>query len=448
MKYQRLGRLHTFIKDHLKMITALFIIGIIAVVLTIVVWFTPLSDTQVDVRSTVPISLNTPEFYTAVESITHSPVFPIGPGEEVKILNNGDEFIPDLLSEIKNAKHSVTLANYIWKKGDLTNELFDALTAKAKEGVQVRLLMDATGGSKAPSDKVDALIAAGGKVAKFRPLGFKTITRTNKRTHMRAMIVDGSVGYIGGVAFDDEWLGNGMQPKEWRDIMFKFKGQGARSIQNMFNDLWRQTDGEILSGSDFYPTLPPVTVGDSCTTSCFVSLSHSPTPDLEKNLYQFFWLSISGAKDHIYMETPYLLPNGNILEALKQKVKEGVEVDIIVPGPYVDSKIVQLASRSYYKEMLDAGIHIYEYQPAHLHSKVMTADGHWSVVGSANLDNRSSTLNVEGIMGIEDKKLARGIEEQFLLDKSRSVEVSKDTFKVQVLDRLFGRISRLFAKQY
>ncbi|MDB5254413.1 MAG: cardiolipin synthase [Parcubacteria group bacterium] len=430
------------------MVTALIIIGFFAVLLTIISWFTPLSDNSVDFSTTVPTPLGSPEFFLAAESIAGSASYPILKDEPVTILNNGKEFVPDLLNEIQNAKHSITLANYIWKKGTLTNQIFDAITAKAKEGVQVRVIMDATASLKAPHDKIEAFEKAGGKMEKFRPFGLRTITRMNKRTHLRAMVIDGIVGYTGGVAFDDEWLGDGTKPDEWRDIMFKFQGQGARSIQNMFNALWRQTSGEILSGPDFYPELPPSVVSDPCTDSCFIPLLQIPSPDLEKNLSQFLWISIMGAKDHVYIETPYLLPDKNILSALKQKVEEGVRVDIIIPGPHVDSRIVQLATRSYYKEVLSMGVHLYEYQPAHMHSKIMTADGHWSVIGSANLDNRSSTLNVEGMFGVEDKTLAKGIEEQFELDKSRSVEITDQSFVATIRDRIFGRISRLFAKQY
>lgn len=448
MKISLYEHLQNISKKSPKMITALIIIGILSIVLTLFVWFTPWSENGVDATSSVPVELGTREFYTAIKGITHSVSFPIEKGEEIKILNNGDEFAPDFLNEIKKAKHSVTIANYIWRKGEFTNSIFDAAIEKAKEGVEVRILMDASGSTKAPKDKIDQLEKAGGRVGKFRPIGLRTITRANKRSHMRAFVIDGKVGYIGGVAFDDEWLGDGTQPKEWRDIIFKVKGQGARSIQNMFSDLWRQTSGEVLAGEDFYPTLPAFSASDNCDTSCIIPLFHAPSPDVEKNLSDFLWLSIMGAKDHVYLETPYLLPNDDILKALKQKVKDGVRVEILVPGPHVDSRVVQVASRSYYTEMLDAGIHLYEYQPAHLHSKVITIDGHWSIVGSANLDNRSSTLNVEGIIGVEDKALAQGIETQFELDKSRSIEVTKDNLTLGITDHLFGHVSRLFAKQY
>lgn len=437
------------IKNNFRMITALIIIGALAIILTVLTYFTSFSEISIDTTSTIPLSINTPEFYTAVESIVGSTMLPLTKNDSIKILNNGDEFVPDLLSEIKGAKKSVTLANYIWKSGDLMDSVFGALTAKAKEGVAVRIIMDGSGSFNRPKDKIEELTKAGGVVEIFRPISIRTITRINKRSHIRAMVIDGKTGYIGGFAFRDEWLGNGLEPEEWRDIMFKVAGLPARSIQNIFNDLWRQTNGEILSGEDFYPTFPPVIVGENvCEDSCFVGMFHSPTPDLEKNLSQLIWLSSMGAKKHIHIETPYLLPDQNILNALKKKVAEGVDVEIIVPGPYIDSKTVQWASKSYYLEVLNAGIKIYEYQPAHLHSKIFTADNEWSIVGSPNLDNRSSTLNAEGALAIEDISLAKNIEAQFEIDKSRSVLVDKETFKENWSARIMGKISRLFSKQY
>ncbi|MDB5266659.1 MAG: cardiolipin synthase [Parcubacteria group bacterium] len=430
------------------MTLALILIGILAILLTIFVWFTPWSENGVETHTKRLVSLGTSEFYTAIESVAHGVITPIPEAENIEILNNGDEFVPDLLQEIKGAEHSITLANYIWKEGALTNDLFDALTEKAKEGVEVRVLMDAKGSLKAPKDKIEALEKAGGRVAKFRPLGIRTITRLNKRSHLRAIAIDGKVGYTGGVAFDDEWLGDGTRPDEWRDMMIKMRGYGARAVQNMFADLWRQTTGEVLAGSDFYPPLPAIIVSDDCAGSCFIPLFHTPSPDVEKNLSDFLWLSIMGATDHIILETPYLLPNSDILNALKEKAADGVRVDIMVPGPYVDSRIVQVASRSYYAEILAAGIHLHEYQPAHLHSKIFSADGHWSIVGSANLDNRSSTLNIEGVFGIESAALARDLEKEFAIDKSRSVEVTQDNLTLGITDKLFGQVSRLFAKQY
>lgn len=446
MKYERIGRFLSFIKDHIKMITALIIIGILAILLTLITYFTSWSEVNVDTNSTVPIAFGTSEFYSSVESITGSPMLPL-PKDGVQILNNGGEFLPDLLKEITGAEKSITIANYIFKEGEFLDPVLDALTNKAKDGIEVRLFMDGKGSVGNPEDKIQALKDVGGKVETFRPLWtIRTILRGNKRTHLRAMVIDGKVGYIGGIAFEDGWLGNADKPELWRDMMFKVADLPARSLQDMFNSMWRQTNGEILSGPSFYPGMPPVSL--PCTSSCFASLLHVPSPDLEKNLAQLLWVSASAATDHIYMETPYLLPDENMLKVLKEKARSGVDVEILVPGPYVDSRIVQAASRSFYTEMLEAGIKIYEYLPAHMHTKIFTADGHWSIVGSANLDNRSSTLNVEGVLGIEDAKLATDLEKEFFIDKENAKEIKIGSFQTNSFTKFFGHISRLFAKQY
>lgn len=439
-------RFRAFTNQYSKMAFILTGIGILSVVLVIITYFTSWSELEVDTHTTVPLTLGTPEFITAVESIT-GPMLPLSQ-EGVAVLSNGDEFVPDFLHEIEGAEHSVTITNYIFKEGILLNSIIDALIARAKEGVEVRVLMDGKGSIGNPSEKFEELKKAGGKVEVFRPLWtLRTILRGNKRTHMRAMVIDGRTGYIGGLAFNDEWLGNASKATEWRDLMFKVHGYGAKSTQDMFNTLWRQTTGEILTGEDFYPSNLEAT-SIPCRESCFAPLFHAPTPDLEKNLAQLMWLSVSSAKDHIYMQTPYLLPDPDLLKILKQKVQEGVRVEIIVPGPYIDSKIVQAASRSYYNEMLDAGIRIYEFQPAHFHSKIFTADGHWSIIGSANLDNRSATLNIENIFVVEDADLALELEKQFELDRSRSTEIKEGSFQTNSFTHFLGRISRLFAKQY
>ncbi|MDB5194637.1 MAG: cls [Parcubacteria group bacterium] len=449
MKRKYFKQLRAYSKDHPMLITTLIIIGVLAITLTVIVYFTSWSDVNVETRSSVPLAIGTSKFRTAVASVAGSPMLPLPP-DGIAVLNNGDEFLPDFLGEIKSARQSITVTDYIWKDGKMLGDILDALTERARAGVEVRILMDGKGSIGNPEDRINALKKAGGKVEIFRSLwNLRTILRGNKRSHVRAMVIDGKVGYIGGMAFDDGWLGDGTKPEEWRDVMFKMGGLGAQSIQDMFNSLWRQTNGEILSGAAFYPESAPATTATlPCTGSCFVPLFHSPTPDLEKNLSQLLWLSASGARDHIYMETPYLLPDDNMLKALEEKARSGVDVEIVVPGPYVDSRIVQAASRSFYNQLLDAGIRIYEYQPAHLHSKILTADGTWSIIGSANLDNRSSTLNIEGVMAVEDTRLAQDLETQFALDKSRSVEIKKGSYQTNIVTRFFGRISRLFAKQY
>jgi len=436
--------------------------------------FTSLTETDPDIASTVPLELGTPEFAAAVAGVTRSPGLPVD--SEITLFNDGNEFLTDLLAEIAAAERSVTITNYIFEEGRMTGAIVDALTAAAGRGVEVRLLRDGNGAKHAPEDKLDALVAAGGRVETFRPLSFRSIMRFHKRNHVRAIVVDGLVGYTGGLAFDDDWLGQGMEPDQWRDAMFKYGGALARATQDQFNALWRQTDGEILTGPDFYPTAgaagaahhdasarsengavdSTLVAADSSVaapaesepSSWFVPLFHSPVPDLSADLYDLIWLSITAARDHIYIATPYMVPDDDILDALMDAARRGVRVEVLMPGPYTDAKPIQAATRARYDELLEAGLSIFEYQPGRFHQKTLTVDGRWSLIGSANMDNRSAGLNVENVFAIEDRGLAAALEAEFALGKSLAKAITREGWDPNPLQILYHNAARVFAKQY
>jgi cardiolipin synthase A/B len=429
-----------------KTMQFLIIFAIITIAFILATLFTSLTETSINLSSTTEVPLGTEEFKRTVESITNSSALALD--SNIEIFTDGRLFLADFLEEIRGAENSVTVTNYIFKKGHMTNSILEALTEKAPEGVEVRVLLDAHGGSQAPEETLRKLEEAGGVISYFRPRSFHTITRIHRRTHMRAMVIDGRVGYVGGLAFDDAWLSDGTGPEMWRDAMFKFEGALARVAQNQFNNLWRQTDGEILTGEKFFPELPAYPRGGSQSDSYFVGLFHSPAPDVSADLLNLIWLSITGAKSHIYLVTPYLTPPQEILEALEAAVRRGVRVEILVPGPYTDTKIVQSATRSYYEKLLEMGVQIFEYQPGRFHQKFLTADGHWSLIGSANMDNRSATLNVENAFGIEDEKFAKDLETEFIENKERSVEVTKENWNPNIFKRGYYFLTTLFVKQF
>lgn len=368
----------------------------------------------------------------------------------IALFVDGTLFLEDLLAEIRGATRSVTVTNYIFRAGRMSNDVLDALAERAAAGVEVRLLLDARGTSKIDDERVEAVRAAGGRVATFRPFAFKTILRYHKRTHARAIMVDGEVGYTGGLAFDDGWLGDGSTPDQWRDVMFKLGGEMARATQDQFNGLWRQTDGEILSGPAFYPTAvdEPAATVEPAPSSWFLALFHTPSPDLAADLQDLIWLSIAGATSHILVATPYYTPDADIREALMAAARRGVQVELLMPGPHTDAKPIQAAARAHYASLLESGIRIFEYQPGRFHEKTFTVDGRWSVVGSANMDNRSATLNVENVFAIEDRALAAALEGEFAFSKGRSVEVTVESWDPNPLERLYHNAARLFAKQY
>jgi cardiolipin synthase len=433
--------------------------GIGALVLAVATLFTNLTEHSPSLSATVPLPLGSPEFASAVEAITLSARQPLD--GEIVVFNNGNDFHADLLAEIGRARRSVTMTNYIFRAGRMTNSTFRALAMSARRGVEVRVMLDWKGSTKAPDDLIAALEEAGGKVEKFRPLGFRFLTRLHRRTHLRAIVIDGTIGYTGGVAFDDGWLGDGAGEEQWRDLMFKYGGALARTTQDHFNALWRQTNGEILSGPDFYPGPEAglargdsvVATGDARSVgpapgSFFVALFHNPVPDLSTDLQDLIWLAIEGAQDRLFLATPYMTPDHDIREAIMDAARRGVRVEVVMPGPYTDAKPIQAATRAYYDDLLAAGVRIFEYQPGRFHEKTLTADGRWSIIGSANMDNRSATLNVENVFAIEDPRLAAALEAELELSKARSIEITRARWNPNPVERAYFNLARLFAKQY
>jgi cardiolipin synthase len=171
-------------------------------------------------------------------------------------------------------------------------------------------------------------------------------------------------------------------------------------------------------------------------------------PDLSADLYDLMWMSIEAARDHIYVATPYMVPDDDILDALVAAVRRGVRVEVMMPGPYTDAKVIQAATRARYDELLAAGLEIWEYQPGHFHEKTLTVDGRWSIIGSANLDNRSATLNVENVFAIADSALAGALEREFALAKAQAKRITPASWDPNPLQTAYYNAARLFAKQY
>jgi cardiolipin synthase len=451
------------LRKYPKKVWFFMVVGVSALVLAVATLFTNFTERSPDLSATVPLALGSPEFVRAVEAITRSARQPVE--GEITVFNDGTEFHADLLAEIGRAQHSVTLTNYIFRAGTLTNSTFEALTERAVQGVQVRVLLDWKGSTKAPDELVETLERAGGKVEVFRPFGFRYLTRFHRRTHARAIVIDGKIGYTGGLAFDDGWLGDGTGAEQWRDLMFKYGGAMAGASQDQFNALWRQTNGEILSGLGFYPTVytdsvAAHSVGTLTTTtdgarsidpepgSFFVGLFHNPVPDLSTDLQDLIWLAVEGARSHVLIATPYMTPDEDIREAIMDAARRGVRVEVVMPGPYTDAKPIQAATRAYYEDLLEAGVRIFEYQPGRFHEKTVTADGHWSIIGSANMDNRSATLNVENVFAIEDPGLATALELELELSKQRAVEITREGWDPSWFQQAYFNLARLFAKQY
>jgi len=213
-------------------------------------------------------------------------------------------------------------------------------------------------------------------------------------------------------------------------------------MESVFHTLWAQTTGEIMT-----PERPQFS--KSMVRGNLVSLLSSPSPDMSSSMEQYIWLSITAAKKSIHIENPYLVPSKSLLEALKNKAREGVDVSIIIPGNKTDAPYTRWASHSYYLQMLEAGVKLYEFQPSKLHAKTMVFDEKWSIIGSANLDNRSSRINLEFILGLDDPLLAKNLEISFQKDINNSKQVSLEEQKDRsILFFPLELFAKLFSHQY
>jgi len=382
------------------------------------------------------------EFLQAIGHLTNSPILP---GQDIKILNNGDEFFPALIKAINSASKSVSFSVYIWESGKVSDMVFEALIKKAREGVFVKVLVDGFGGFFVPTDKIQELKDAGGLVVIFRATSFGKLMRFHRRNHSRTIVIDGQVAFTGGMAMADHWLGSASNPKEWRDMMFELRGEMSQSLQAVFARLWAGTRGEILAGSAFYPVLPPNAYK---TSSRFVSIASSPSPDMQP-LPKFFWFSMASARRNIYITSSYVIPEEHIRKILMDRAKAGLDVRLMVPDSHTDAKPIRLASHFYFEDFLKAGIKIYEYTPTMIHSKVITIDGYWSIVGSANMDVRSLELNEENVMGIADSKFAKDLEKVFMEDLKKTKQLNLNDWKKRSLWKRLGEVIFVFfQKQY
>lgn len=381
-----------------------------------------------------------PAFLRAIAGLAQTSIDKGGP---VKLLNNGDVIFPEMIKAIRAAKHSVHMMVFIWADGELSDMFLDALIDKAREGVEVRLLIDSLGGMRAPNEKMRTLEAAGADVEWFRKFEFGKLTRFHRRNHRRSIVIDGKVAFTGGISVSDEWLGNADSPEHWRDIMVRVEGVMAERLQGVFAESWAATSGELLIGDKYYPPALQVTEG-----APFLSVASSPSDD-EHPLRNLFWMSFASGTKSMNIANAYFVPDELIRQSLIDRAKAGVAVRILVPNRHNDVPPVLWAGRYYYQDLLEAGVRIFEYQPTMMHSKFFTIDGVWSVIGSANLDVRSKELNEENVFGISDEGFAQEIDAVFENDLTQAKEISLATWRKRGLWwRMKEAVAALFAEQF
>jgi cardiolipin synthase len=419
---------------------SLALLGAIALVGVITTLFFSFGRRPAAIRVTEYPSVDSSDFLLSVSGIADGP---FRKGGTVTMLNNGDQIFPALVAAIRGAQKSVNFSVYIWEPGAASDMIVAALMDRAKAGVPVRVLLDGLGGMKAPEEQMDALRAAGAQVVTFRSPRLGKLTRFHKRNHRRSIVIDGVIGFTGGAAVADKWIGNADTEEHWRDTMYEVTGPMAATLQSAFAAEWAYAGNELLVGAQFFPPVAP-------DTSTILHTGVASSPGSENHPLRLLFLeTFSSARQRLWITTPYFVPDQTLRDAVCARARAGVDVRILLPDEHTDAKAIRLTSHKYYQELLDAGVHVYEYQATMLHSKGVVVDGKWSVVGSANMDIRSLELNHENVLGILDPVLAQQLEAAFQGDLAKSQEIDKAQWERRGwFARLKERLAPALSEQY
>jgi cardiolipin synthase A/B len=380
--------------------------------------------------------VDSPDFRRSLEVLGTELV----PFNQVKLLKNGDETFAALLSAFREAKSSINMEIYIFENGRIGTEVAQALSERAREGVEVRLLVDGFGSHL--GDLEDQMEAAGVRVEIYKPLRIYSLDRIGKRTHRRVVTVDGHIGFCGGFAIDDRWQGDARNPSEWRDTNIRVEGPVVAQLQHVFLEDWVHTTGEVLHGPRQFPPIEPA--GNMLAQA--VSSARSDQSSMSKLQY---YMGVQAARKTIWIENAYFVPDRQIRQGLVAAALRGVDVRVIVPGKYIDSPNVRLASRFHYGELLDGGVRIYEYLPTMMHNKVMVVDGIWTSIGTINFVNRSMTKNAEANVSIYDRGFAAEVEKMVEDDLAQCEVFTKEKWNKRGLLARFGEtFFWLFSENY
>lgn len=359
-------------------------------------------------------STRSPEFRQAAGSLL-GPNFV--PGNNISTLVNGNQIFPAMLGAIRSAKHSISLETYVFQDGEIAHQFTEALAERAQAGVKVNVILDAQGTQKMGRQNLERLRDAGVEVAKYHSIFWPDPRRYNNRTHRKLLIVDGKIGFVGGVGIADVWTGNADSPQHWRDNHYQVTGPVVAQLQATFATSWLRIRGEVLHSADYFPPLIPT---GPYLAQAIRSGAHNENLDL------MYLLTIASAQRTLRIENAYFLPDDLMRKELTTAASRGVKVEVIVPGKKIDQKLVRLASRRHWPELIRAGVRIFEYEPTMVHVKLMIVDDIFVSVGSGNFDNRSIRLNDEANLDVLDRSFAAQQTRLFESDKKQCREVALD----------------------
>jgi cardiolipin synthase A/B len=421
-----------------RMFVAGLVGALIAAVVTVIALNFVASEKQIERKLEHRYTVDDPQFRRELGILLGPPIID---GNRITNLENGVEIFPAMIEAVKAARHNINFETYIYWSGEIGRAFAEALSERARAGVEVQVLIDWVGSQKMEQALLDMLMDAGVHVERYHPLHWYHLARMNNRTHRKLLIVDGEVGFTGGVGIADNWEGDASAPDHWRDSHYRLQGPAVAQMQAAFMDNWIKATGTVLQGKEYFPPLPAI---GEARAQVFTS---SPSGGGDSMLLMYL-LSITAAERTIDLSASYFVPDDLSRAALLAALERGVRLRIIVPGEYIDTEVVRKASRAQWGELLEAGAEIHEFQPTMFHCKMMIVDQLMVSVGSTNFDNRSFRLNDEANLNVYDAEFARRVSEVFEADLKRARRITYEAWQARPWqEKVLEQASALLSSQ-
>lgn len=401
----------------------------------VVLFFTP----RIDYKVTHPTRPDSDEFLHVIQATCQAAIYF---DNRVEILTNGAQFYPAMRDAILAAESSINMETYIFRPGEAAKMLVEALENRARAGVEVRLTLDWVGSFRmlfAPLRR--QLRDAGCKIQFYQGMKWYRFHRLNNRTHRELLVIDGRVAFTGGAGVADQWLRPQHRQATWRDTMARIDGPIVAALQGVFAENWLECCGEILTSPRHWPALKKT----GRTEAMLVKSSPSDRATASRVVFQML---IEGAVANIDVQTPYFLPDRALRRALIRAARRGVRVRVIVPGSHSDQRLVRLASRRMYRELLRGGIRLYEYRPAMTHVKALMVDDAWALIGTTNVDNRSFEHNDEVNVAFREAEVTGRLRRDFEADLAASTEITLEEWgRRSALEKLVEPVCWILERQ-
>jgi len=394
--------------------TAVVVLVILVIVLGLVLWSVRThKDPDLHIECDVGI-------HTLMPSLAGLTLGTSVPGNSVEILENG-KFWDVLEERIGMAKKSIHYETFLWKEGKLGRRMAKAFAERAKEGVQVRIMLDANGSGGIGKSEVATMEKAGVDVHFFHRKVLRNIGVLNDRTHRKMLIIDGREAFVGGHCVVDEWLGDAEDHEHYGDVSVRLRGPIVHSLQGCFSENWAGSMGELFAGPDVFPPLKPA-------GEIEMHLAYAKPENSAPAVKILHHTAICLAKKRIWIQNPYFIPEPDAIDAFGEAVKRGVDVRVLMPSTSgSDNPMVQHAGHRNFEKLMRAGVKLFEYPHTLLHQKVMTIDGVYCVVGSCNFDDRSFETNDEVTVGILDPDTVKKLDAIFekYVPRAEEIDVEK-----------------------